>query len=81
MNAPAPTAAAEPLWTVEAVASFTGMSVRWVRAQAAAPASPDRIPLIRLGGRVRFVPEQVRAWALRGVAAVAAPRKRRNAEG
>jgi hypothetical protein len=61
----------EPLWTVEDVARFLGMSVRWVREQAGAPEGPDRIPLIRLGGRVRFEPAQVRAWALRGVAAVA----------
>jgi hypothetical protein len=76
MSAQAMSAPVEPLWTVEDVARFTGMSVRWVREQAAAPEGPDRIPLIRLGGRVRFEPEQVREWALRGVAAVARPKKR-----
>lgn len=64
MNAP------ETLWDVRAVARFTGMSERWVRQQAAAPVGPERIPLIRLGGRLRFDPEQVRAWALRGVSPV-----------
>ncbi len=73
--------APEPLWTVEDVARFLGMSVRWVREQAAAPEGPDRIPLIRMGGRLRFEPEEVRAWARRGVAAVAQPKRKRSAEG
>lgn len=49
----------EPLWTVHEVAAYLKKSVSWVRQASAA----GRIPTLRIGGSVRFDPDQIRAWA------------------
>lgn len=53
-----PTQAEEPLWTVNDLARQLTMSVSWVRQAEAA----GRIPSIRLGAAIRFVPAAVREW-------------------
>lgn len=50
----------EPLWTVQEVACFLAVSSKTVRAWQYA----HRIPFLKIGGTVRFVPQQVQHWAL-----------------
>jgi excisionase family DNA binding protein len=50
----------EPLWTVREVACFLGVSTKTVRAWQYA----HRMPFLKIGGTIRFVPEQVQRWAL-----------------
>ena len=47
----------ERLWTVADVAEFVGASESWVRNAVAA----ERLPCTRIGGLVRFQPEEIRA--------------------
>lgn len=53
-----PTEAPEALWTVQQVASFLSMSVSWVYKEIEA----GRLPCIRLGAAVRFVPQEIRRY-------------------
>ncbi len=58
-NAPArPLIPAECLWTVREVAAFlrVGRNTVYEMAQSGA------LPSLRIGARVRFVPEEIRAW-------------------
>ena len=48
------------LWTVRDVAAFLRASPSWVYAQKAA----GLIPCRKIGGLVRFVPEEIRGYAL-----------------
>jgi excisionase family DNA binding protein len=50
----------EHLWTVEQVASYTGMSESWVYRRA----SEGSIPRLYIANRLRFVPSEVQEWAL-----------------
>ncbi len=54
-----PVAVEERLWTVPDVAGYLGVSVSWVYQHVAAGDLPYR----RIGGLVRFFPEDVRAYA------------------
>ncbi len=56
-----PTPRRSRLWSAEEVATFLGMTPRWVRKAAAA----NRLPSVRLPGTrvVRFDATAVRAWA------------------
>lgn len=49
----------EPLWTADDVARFLSVSATTVRAWQQA----HRLPFIKIGGTVRFVPEDIRRWA------------------
>ena len=49
--------ASERLWTVADVANFLGASESWVRHASAS----GRLPRIRIGGLLRFHPDQIRA--------------------
>jgi len=57
----------EALWTVEDVMTFTGHRRSWVYKMV----DVGGLPALRLGG-LRFVPDEVKRWALRqrGPAAV-----------
>ncbi len=50
---------AEPLWTTEGVAQFLSISERTVRAWQ----QGHRLPYLKIGGTIRFVPEEIRRWA------------------
>jgi excisionase family DNA binding protein len=50
----------ESLWTVNDVVKYLKASRSWVYQRAEA----GIIPSIRIGGLLRFVPEEVRKWAL-----------------
>jgi predicted DNA-binding transcriptional regulator AlpA len=50
----------EHLWTVQDVCDYTGMSASWVYHRAAA----GLVPRVYIGSKLRFVAEEVRAWAL-----------------
>jgi len=51
---------AEPLWTVPDVMAYLRRGKSWVYEQVA----EGSLPHLRVGG-LRFVPSEVRAWALR----------------
>lgn len=48
------------LWTVEDVAAYLKTSRSWVYQRCA---GVDAIPAMRVGGLLRFEPEEVKAWA------------------
>lgn len=48
----------EPLWTADDVARFLGVSSGTVRCWQRA----HRLPFIKVGGTVRFPPEEIRRW-------------------
>lgn len=50
----------EPLWTVDDVACFLAVSTKTVRAWQYS----HRMPFLKIGGTIRFVPAQVQRWAL-----------------
>lgn len=56
----------EPLWTAKTVAHFLSLSEKTVRAWQPA----HLLPFLKVGGTVRFVPDEIRRWA--GERAVAA---------
>jgi len=47
------------LWDAREAASFLKMSRSWIYARV----ERDEMPYIRVGGLIRFVPSQLRAWA------------------
>jgi PTS system nitrogen regulatory IIA component len=51
----------EPLWTVADVAAYLSVSERTVRDWQAR----RRLPHLRIGGTIRFRPDEVQAWASR----------------
>lgn len=51
----------EEAWRVEDVCRLIGMKKSWVYEQVALNV-PGGLPFRRLGARLRFDPEQVRAW-------------------
>ena len=56
----------EPLWTVRRTAHYLSVSETTVRAWQQA----HLIPFLKIGGTIRFVPEEIRQWAAdRAVAA------------
>ncbi|HYD40081.1 MAG TPA: helix-turn-helix domain-containing protein [Anaeromyxobacter sp.] len=60
MNTPTiPTPPDDRLWTVKDVARYLGVSASWVYQHVAA----GELPYRRIGGLVRFFPEDVRAYA------------------
>lgn len=48
----------EALWTVKETAEYLRMSSSWVYKRS----EKGELPCVRLGGVVRFVPDQVRAY-------------------
>ena len=52
----------EVLWTVPQVAKYLQVSPSWVYRNA----SSGRIPTVRLGANLRFVPSEIKSWALEG---------------
>ena len=50
----------EPLWTVEEAARFLSVSTKTVRAWQ----YTHCMPFLKIGGTVRFVPADIRSWAL-----------------
>jgi excisionase family DNA binding protein len=48
----------EPLWTVAEVLAFTRMRRTWLYERIAR----NELPHYRLGGAVRFSPQEIRAW-------------------
>lgn len=50
----------EPLWTVPEAARFLSVSTKTVRAWQYA----HRMPFLKIGGTIRFVPADIRSWAL-----------------
>ncbi len=51
----------EPLWTVEEAARFLSVSIKTVRAWQ----YTHSMPFLKIGGTVRFVPADIRSWALK----------------
>ena len=51
---------AEPFWTVHDAARFLAVSTKTVRAWQ----YTRRMPFLKIGGTVRFVPEELREWAI-----------------
>jgi excisionase family DNA binding protein len=49
----------EPLWTVRRTAHYLSVSETTVRAWQQA----HLIPFFKVGGSIRFVPEEIRQWA------------------
>lgn len=49
----------DPLWDARDVARYLKKSVSWVYHAAAA----DEVPCRRIGGSLRFAPEEIRAFA------------------
>ncbi len=49
----------EPLWTASDVARFLSVSERTVRAWQL----DHKLPFLKIGGTVRFVPNEIRTWA------------------
>lgn len=49
----------EPLWNVRRTAHYLAVSETTVRAWQQA----HLIPFIKIGGTIRFVPEEIREWA------------------
>jgi excisionase family DNA binding protein len=60
-EAPRPVIAAECLWTVRDVAAFLRLGRNAVYSMAASGA----LPSLRVGARVRFLPEEIRTWLAR----------------
>ena len=60
MTAEHPNQAAEKLWTVRDVAAFLQVSTSYVYKAA----ERGEVPCRRVGALLRFVPAEVRAWAL-----------------
>jgi predicted DNA-binding transcriptional regulator AlpA len=54
-----------PLWDARDVARYLKKSVSWVYHAAAA----DEVPCRRIGGSLRFAPEEIHAFARGGVGA------------
>lgn len=52
----------EPLWTAIQVARYLGCSRSWVYLHA----EDGTLPSVRIGGLRRFVPAEIRAFALAG---------------
>jgi len=52
----------EALWDAKDVAAFLKVSRSWVYLHA--DAKNDKLPSVRIGSLRRFIPAQVRAWAL-----------------
>lgn len=50
----------EPLWTVQEAARFLSVSTKTVRAWQYAHC----MPFLKIGGTIRFVPADIRSWAL-----------------
>ena len=50
----------EPLWTAQEAARFLSVSTKTVRAWQYAHC----MPFLKIGGTVRFVPADIRRWAL-----------------
>ncbi|MDQ3573451.1 MAG: helix-turn-helix domain-containing protein [Actinomycetota bacterium] len=48
----------EPLWTTGDVARFLSVSQATVRSWQ----QGHRIPFLKIGGTIRFVPEEIRGW-------------------
>jgi len=48
----------EPLWTVRSAAEFLSVSEATVRAWQHA----HLLPFIKIGGSIRFVPDELRRW-------------------
>lgn len=48
----------EPLWTARTTASFLAVSETTLRAWQQA----HRVPFLKIGGTVRFVPDEIRRW-------------------
>jgi excisionase family DNA binding protein len=48
----------EPLWTVRSAAEFLSVSEATVRAWQHA----HLVPFIKIGGSIRFVPDELRRW-------------------
>ena len=48
----------EPLWLVDQVARFLGVSKYWVYRQAESGLLPYR----KIGGNLRFIPDELRRW-------------------
>jgi len=55
-----PPEASPSLWTVQDVAAYLKTSRSWVYQRIA---GVDAIPSMRVGGLLRFEPEEVKAWA------------------
>lgn len=49
----------EPLWTVTDVAQFLSVTTKTVRAWQL----EHKLPFLKIGGTVRFVPAEIRTWA------------------
>ena len=49
----------EALWTASDVARFLSVSERTVRAWQL----DHKLPFLKIGGTVRFVPDEIRVWA------------------
>jgi len=49
----------EPLWTVDDVAAFLRVAPKTIRHWQ----TTCRLPFLKVGGTVRFLPEEVRKWA------------------
>lgn len=63
----------EPLWTVRRTARYLSVSETTVRAWQQA----HLLPFLKVGGSIRFVPEEIRQWAAnQAVAPRDAPRLR-----
>ncbi len=58
----------EALWTVREVSAFLRVSRSWIYQRTAA----GELPHIRVGGLVRFVPDEIRSFATRSKSATVA---------
>lgn len=67
----------ERLWNVEEVATFLAVSPTTVRAWQQA----RRLPFVKIGGTIRFVPEEVREWLAQGDGKARCLRRRRSGAG
>lgn len=52
----------EPLWTADEVAAYLRLTARNTRTRLVAIRRLG-VPFLRVGARVRFAPDEVRAWA------------------
>jgi excisionase family DNA binding protein len=55
---PAPTDRLEALWSVVELARYLGLSVKGVYGMA----ENRKLPSLKVGGRLRFDPAEIRAW-------------------
>ena len=62
----------EPLWTVRATARFLAISETTLRAWQRA----HRVPFLKIGGTIRFVPGEIRSWAADQAAEAGGDRQR-----